>query len=162
MLHRAVFEMDGPVVVRYPRGCDGALKEIVPAPVMREGTDITLIGYGILMNEVVAAGELLAQMGISAEVIKLNSVKPIDLDTIAESVHKTGHLIVAEETVRNGCVGREIAALLRTRNILVPTATCNVGDAFIEHGTIPELYKLCGIDPESLAKTAREMLGYET
>ena len=161
MLHRAVFEMDGPVAVRYPRGCDGAITEIVPAPVMREGKDITLIGYGILMNEVLAAGDLLAKQGISAEVIKLNSVKPIDLDTIATSVHKTGHLLVAEETVRNGCVGREIAALLRTRNILVPTATCNVGDAFIEHGTVPELYKLCGIDAASLAKIAREMLGYE-
>lgn len=161
MLNRAVFEMDGPVVVRYPRGCDGLLTEVVPAPVMRKGKDITLIGYGILMNEVIAAGEILAKQGIDAEVIKLNSVKPIDLDTIADSVHKTGHLIVAEETVRNGCVGREIAALLRTRNILVPTITCNVGDAFIEHGTVPELYKLCGLDAASLAKTAREMLGYE-
>ena len=161
MLHRAVFEMEGPVVVRYPRGCDGNLTEIVPAPVMRQGQDITLIGYGILMNEVIAAGEILAKQGIRAEVIKLNSVKPIDLDTIADSVQKTGHLLVAEETVRNGCVGREIAALLRTRNILVPTVTCNVGDAFIEHGTVPELYRLCGLDAASLAKTAREMLGYE-
>ncbi len=158
MLHRAVYDMDGPVAVRYPRGCDGALTEVVPAPVMRKGTDITLIGYGVLMNEVLAAGDFLEKMGISAEIIKLNSVKPIDLDTIADSVGKTGHLLVAEETVRNGCVGREIAALLRTRNILVPTVTCNVGDAFIEHGTIPELYKLCGIDAESLANTAREML----
>lgn len=161
MLNRAVFDMEGPVVVRYPRGCDGKLTEIVPAPVMRKGKDITLIGYGILMNEVIAAGEILAKQGINAEVIKLNSVKPIDLDTIADSVQKTGHLIVAEETVRNGCVGREITALLRTRNILVPTITCNVGDAFIEHGTVPELYKLCGLDAASLAKTAREMLGYE-
>ncbi len=158
MLYRAVFHMEGPVVVRYPRGCDGALTEIVPAPVMRKGTDITLIGYGILMNEVLAAGELLAKENISAEIIKLNSAKPIDLDTIADSVAKTGHLLVAEETVRNGCVGREIAALLRTRNILVPTVTCNVGDAFIEHGTVSQLYHLCGLDAASLAQTAKDML----
>ncbi len=161
MLWQAVFDIEGPVVVRYPRGCDGQLTEIVPAPVMRQGTDITLIGYGILMNQVLAAGDLLAKEGISPEIIKLNSVKPIDLDTIAASVHKTGHLLVAEETVRNGCVGREIAALLRTRNILVPTVTCNVGDAFIEHGTVQELYRLCGIDAASLAMTAREVLKYE-
>lgn len=161
MLWEAVFHMKGPVVVRYPRGCDCALTQIVPHPVMKHGKDITLISYGILINEVLAAAELLEKEGISAEVIKLNSVKPIDLDTIAASVQKTGHLLVAEETVRNGCVGREIAALLRTRNILVPTVTCNVGDAFIEHGTVQELYRLCGIDAESLAKTAQEVLEHE-
>ncbi len=161
MLWQAVFEMKGPVAVRYPRGSDGALTEPVPHPVMKQGTDVTLIGYGVLMNEVLAAAELLEKRGVSAEVIKLQSIKPIDLDTIADSVQKTGHLIVAEETVRNGCVGREIAALLRTRNILVPTVTCNVGDAFIEHGTVQELYRLCGIDALSLARTAMEVLEYE-
>ena len=161
MLRKAVFEMTGPVTVRYPRGCDAALTEIVPHPVMRQGTDITMISYGILINEVLRAADLLKEQGISAEVIKLNSVKPIDLDTIADSVTKTGHLIVAEETVRNGCVGREIAALLRTRNILVPTVTCNVGDAFIEHGTVRELYRICGIDAASLVKTVREVLSHE-
>ena len=161
MLRKAVFEMTGPVTVRYPRGCDGALTEIVPHPVMRQGTDITMISYGILINEVLQAADLLKEQGISAEVIKLNFVKPIDLDTIAASVTKTGHLIVAEETVRNGCVGREIAALLRTRNILVPTVTCNVGDAFIEHGTVHELYRICGIDAASLVKTVGEMLEHE-
>ncbi len=161
MLWQAVFDMDGPVVVRYPRGCDGALTQVVAHPVMKQGTHITMIGYGVLINEVLSAARLLEEQGICAEVIKLNSVKPIDLDTIAASVRKTGHLLVAEETVRNGCVGREIAALLRTRNILVPTVTCNVGDAFIEHGTVQELYRLCGIDAPSIAKAAREVLEHE-
>ena len=161
MLWQAVFDMDGPVVVRYPRGCDGALTQVVAHPVMKQGTHITMIGYGVLINEVLSAARLLEEQGICAEVIKLNSVKPIDLDTIAASVRKTGHLLVAEETVCNGCVGREIAALLRTRNILVPTVTCNVGDAFIEHGTVQELYRLCGIDAPSIAKAAREVLEHE-
>ena len=161
MLRRAVLEMDGPVVVRYPRGCDGRLQEIPPSPVLREGKDITLISYGILINEVITAAELLQEQGISAEVIKLETVKPIDLDTIAASVTKTRHLLVAEETVRNGCVGREIAALLRAMGIYVPTKTCNVGDAFIEHGSVSQLYKLCGIDAPSLAKSAKELIAGE-
>lgn len=161
MLRRAVLELDGPVVVRYPRGCDGAFREIPSSPVLRQGTDITLISYGILINEVLSAAELLQAEGIHAEVIKLASVKPIDLDTIAKSVTKTRHMLVAEETVRNGCVGREIAALLRAMNIYVPTKTCNIGDAFIEHGTVSQLYKLCGIDAASLAKSAKELISGE-
>ncbi len=162
MLRQAVLEMSGPVTVRYPRGCDGDLVEIPPSPILREGKDITMIGYGILINQVVKAAELLEKEGISAEVIKLASVKPIDLDTIATSVLKTRHLLVAEETVRNGCVGREIAALLRSREILVPTVTCNIGDAFIEHGTVSQLYRLCGIDAQSLAQSVKEVLSNET
>ncbi len=158
MLYQAVFDMDGPVVVRYPRGCDGAYQEIAEDAVLRTGKDITLISYGILINEVIAAAELLSTLGISAEVIKLNSVKPINMDIIMPSVTKTKHLLVAEETVRNGCVGREISALLRARGILIPTKTCNVGDAFIEHGSVAELYQLCGIDAAGLAKAAQEVL----
>ncbi|MBP3413242.1 MAG: 1-deoxy-D-xylulose-5-phosphate synthase [Oscillospiraceae bacterium] len=158
MLYQAVFDMDGPVVVRYPRGCDGAYQEIAEDAVLRTGKDITLISYGILINEVIAAAELLSTLGISAEVIKLNSVKPINMDIVMPSVTKTKHLLVAEETVRNGCVGREISALLRARGILIPTITCNVGDAFIEHGSVAELYQLCGIDAAGLAKAAQEVL----
>ena len=161
MLRKAVLEMDGPVAVRYPRGCDGGLKTLPESPVLREGTDITMISYGILTNELMDAAELLSQEGICPEVIKLDSVKPIDMDLIIPSVKKTGRLLVAEETVRNGCVGREISALLRARDILVPTRSCNLGDAFIEHGTVSQLYELVGVDGKALAAAAKEVLSDE-
>ncbi len=161
MLRKAVLEMDGPVAVRYPRGCDGALEEIPDSPVLRKGTDITLISYGTLINEVLLAAEYLEKDGISAEVIKLASVKPLDLDTIAASVNRTRHLLIAEEVVRNGCAGREISALLRARGILIPTRTCNAGDIFVEHGEISELYRMLGIDGASLATAAKEVLAHE-
>ena len=161
MLRKAVLEMDGPVAVRYPRGCDGGLKTLPESPVLREGKDITMISYGILTNELMDAAELLSQEGICPEVIKLDSVKPIDMDLIIPSVKKTGHLLVAEETVRNGCVGREISALLRARDILVPTRSCNLGDAFIEHGTVSQLYELVGVDGKALAAAAKEVLSDE-
>lgn len=158
MLRQAIFEMDGPVAVRYPRGCDGALTSVAEKPVLREGTDITLIGYGTLINNVLDAAKLLQKQGISAEVIKLPSVKPIDLATIAASVRKTKHLLVAEDAVCIGCAGKEIAALLRTSGIVVPTKLVNIGDRFVQHGAVKKLHEILGLDASALAKAAQEVL----
>lgn len=162
MLEEAVLEMDGPVAVRYPRGGDGAYTEIAQTPVLREGKDVTLISYGTLINEALEAAELLEKDGIEAEVIKLNSVKPFDLETITASVEKTRRLIVAEECIGIGSAGREISALLRMRGILIPTRFCNVGGDFVPHGSVKELQKLVGLDAQTLAKTAKEVLASET
>lgn len=158
MLRRAVLEMDGPVAVRYPRGGDGKLTEAVKSPVLREGADITLVGYGKLINELMDAAELLQNEGISAEVVKLPSVKPIDMAAIAASVRKTGRLLIAEEAVCIGCAGKEIAATLRMQGIIVPTALVNIGDRFVPHGTVSELYGLLGLDAKSIARKALEVL----
>ena len=158
MLRRAVLEMDGPVAVRYPRGCDGKLALAVSEPVLREGRDITLISYGSLINQVMEAADLLAQQGISAEVLKLASVKPLDIAPIVASVRKTGRLLVAEEAVCIGCVGKELAALLRMSGIAVPTKLVNIGDRFVPHGAVQKLYEMLGLDAKSLSKTAQEVL----
>ena len=70
MLRRAVLEMTGPVAVRYPRGCDGTFTGIAEQPCLREGSDITLVTYGTLVNEVLAAAKMLQARGISAEVLE--------------------------------------------------------------------------------------------
>lgn len=158
MLRHAVLSMDGPVAVRYPRGCDGKLTEAARTPILREGTDITLVGYGKYINEIMDAAALLQREGVSAEVVKLPSVKPIPLAAIAASVRKTGRLLIAEDAVCIGCAGKEIAATLRTQNIIVPTALVNIGDRFVPHGTIGALYELLGLDAKSLAAKAREVL----
>ena len=161
MLRKAVLEMDGPVAVRYPRGCDDAFTEIANGTVVREGSDITLIGYGRLINNLLEAADLLERTGIRAEVLKLPSVKPIDMRPIAASVKKTGAMVVAEEAVCIGCAGKEIAASLRTSGIDVPTRLVNIGDRFVPHGSVSSLYRLLGLDAASLAQTAREVLRHE-
>lgn len=161
MLRKAVLEMDGPVAVRYPRGCDGAFTEIAESAVVREGSDITLIGYGRLINNLLEAADLLERTGVRAEVLKLPSVKPIDMRPIAASVKKTGAMVVAEEAVCIGCAGKEIAASLRTDGINVPTRLVNIGDRFVPHGSVSSLYRLLGLDAASLAQTAREVLRHE-
>ena len=161
MLRKAVLEMDGPVAVRYPRGCDDAFTEIANGTVVREGSDITLIGYGRLINNLLEAADLLERTGIRAEVLKLPSVKPINMRPIAASVKKTGAMVVAEEAVCIGCAGKEIAASLRTSGIDVPTRLVNIGDRFVPHGSVSSLYRLLGLDAASLAQTVREVLRHE-
>lgn len=161
MLRKAVLEMDGPVAVRYPRGCDGAFTEVAAQPVVRAGTDITLVGYGRMINELLGAARLLEKKGVSAEVVKLPSVKPIDMSAIAASVRKTGRLLVAEEAVCIGCAGKEIAASLRTAGLNVPTRLCNIGDRFVRHGSVQSLFEMLGLDAASLAEAALEVVKRE-
>lgn len=158
MLRRAVLEMDGPVAVRWPRGGDGAFTEVAEKPILRAGSDITMIAYGTMINNVLEAAALLEQRGVSAEVIKLESVKPVRMREITASVRKTGRLLVAEDAICIGCAGKEILSQLRLCGIRVPTRLCNLGDRFVMHGKVQELQRLYGLDAESLAKQAQEVL----
>jgi pyruvate dehydrogenase E1 component beta subunit len=80
------------------------------AAVIREGTDVTLVGYSRCTGFAMEAADLLAEQGISAEVIDLRSIRPLDMDTIVESVKKTNRLVTAEEGWKHMGVGGEIAA----------------------------------------------------
>ena len=158
MLRKAILEMDGPVAMRYPRGTNGAFTQAAADLTLCEGTDITLVTYGTTINAVLAARQLLAQEGISAEVIKLPSIKPIDHAVIAASVRKTGRLLVAEETICTGCVGKEISSVLKAGGIIVPTKLVNIGDQFVTHGAIKDLHKSLGLDGPGLAAAVREVM----
>ncbi len=161
MLRRAVFDINGPVALRYPRGGEGLYRAdsgSAGTVCLREGKDITLISYGILINQVMEAAELLAAQGISAEVLKLNSITPIEFELILASAQKTGRLLIAEDGMEAGCVGQRLStALLQEGISLKGLALCNFGDAFVTHGSLAELYRLCGLDGESLYKKALEV-----
>ena len=163
MLRYAVEKVRGPVAVRYPRGGEGefrALCGIEGASVIRPGTDVTIAAYGTMVNEAVEAARLLEEKGRSAQVVKLNSISPLDVDTVAACAKKTGRLLVAEECVDAGCVGRRIAAELTLRGAAgVRLALVNLGDRFVRQGTVPELRALCGIDGASIARRALEVMG---
>lgn len=80
--------------------------------VLREGADITLVSWGAMLNETNQAADQLAQNGISAEVIDVATLKPLDMATILESVEKTGRCVIIHEAARSGGLGGEIAAQL--------------------------------------------------
>ena len=164
MLEYAVYEVKGPVAIRYPRGGEGAYQDGAPrrpAVLLREGTDLTLAGCGTLVNELLDCADRLAADGIRAEVVKLNTITPLPLELAARSVKKTGRLLVAEEGAEMGGIGQRIAAGLLAAGIPVQgLALASTGRGFVTHGTIPQLRRLCGLDGESLYHRAWEVCGH--
>ena len=164
MLEYAVYEVKGPVAIRYPRGGEGAYQDGAPrhpAVLLREGTDLTLVGCGTLVNELLDCADRLAADGIWAEVVKLNTITPLPLELVARSVKKTGRLLVAEESAEMGGIGQRIAAGLLAVGVPVQgLALASTGRGFVTHGTIPQLRRLCGLDGESLYHRAREVCGH--
>ena len=164
MLKYAVYEVKGPVAIRYPRGGEGAYQDGAPrhpAVLLREGTDLTLAGCGTLVNELLDCADRLAADGIRAEVVKLNTITPLPLELVARSVKKTGRLLVAEESAEMGGIGQRIAAGLLAAGIPVQgLALASTGRGFVTHGTIPQLRRLCGLDGESLYHRAWEVCGH--
>ena len=164
MLEYAVYEVKGPVAIRYPRGGEGAYQDGAPrhpAVLLREGTDLTLAGCGTLVNELLDCADRLAADGIRAEVVKLNTITPLPLELVARSVKRTGRLLVAEESAEMGGIGQRIAAGLLAVGVPVQgLALASTGRGFVTHGTIPQLRRLCGLDGESLYHRAREVCGH--
>ncbi len=97
---------------------DGKALPLDTAFILREGSDVTLVSWGAALKEVLAAAELLAEEGLSCEVIDLATLKPYDEDTIFASVAKTGRCVIVHEAARTGGFGAEIAAMLAERGLL--------------------------------------------
>lgn len=163
MLFQAVYETEGPAALRYPRGGEGAYRDDhgkTAATVLAPGRDLTIVTYGTLINEALEARELLSAQGISAEIVKLNVIVPLEPDVVFASLRKTGRLLMAEECAADGCIGEVIAAeILNSKITLQSFKLCNLGHTFVQHGPVGELKKRCGIDGESLARAAREVMG---
>ena len=161
MLRHAVLEMSGPVAIRYPRGGEGAwtgMAGVEGTRVLQEGADITLVAYGVMVDQVLQAARLLEQRGYSATVVKLNSIRPLDLGPILQWSEKTGRLLVAEECNDTGSVGRTIASELALQGRPVKLALVNLGDGFVPQGSVAQLREMKGIDAEGICKKAMEMI----
>ena len=161
MLEDAVLHFTGPVAVRFPRGGEGECTQDSgrePAVVLRQGSDITLVSYGVHINRVLAAAAQLAKQGIHAEVVKLNTITPLDAEVVCDSVRKTGKLLVAEDCVAAGSVGERFAAALSKAEIPSRVALVNSGTNFVTHGSVALLERELGLDPDSLCRKALEVL----
>ena len=155
LLEQAVFSMTGPVAVRYPRGGDGRLKEIPASPVLRQGQDLTLCGYGTMVNNLLEAADLLEQQGISAEVVKLTRIRPLEEAWLA-SARKTRRLVAAEECCRHSGIFDQMAAQAAGEGIAC--RGLDLGEGFVPHGACEALLKRAGLDPEHIAEAALELV----
>ena len=163
MLTRAVVNCSGPVAIRFPRGGEGAYTQDSgnrTSVVLREGRDVTLVSYGIHINNVLQAAEQLEEQGISAEVVKLNVITPLEPGAIVDSVRKTGAVLVAEDCVAAGSVGQRLCAALLSAGVCAKTVLCSSGDLFVTHGSTPLLQQELGLDPESICRRVQEVLSH--
>ena len=159
-LEQALFRMSGPVAIRYPRGGEGTYRETSTEDeqLLRTGSDITLVGCGLMVNELLRAAELLAEDGIHAEVVKINRIASDPYPTALASMRKTGRFIAAEEVCAAGCLGQQLLAQAATQGIgLHGAKLLNLGEGIVPHGTRAELMRDFGIDAKSIAKAAREL-----
>lgn len=161
MLRAAIYDINGSVAIRYPRGGEGKYTACNTAPetLLREGRDVTLVCYGIMINEVLDAAERLAAEGISAEVIKLSMIKPPDFDLVMRSLRKTGKLLISEDVCEAGCVGSRILEEAAINEIHVRAAKLlNLGEGIVPHGTVAELLHDFGLDADGIVSAAMEMM----
>ena len=161
MLRHAVCEMTGPVAIRYPRGGEGQWTQVAGVDgttVIQEGTDVTLVAYGTMVDQVLQAAQLLEQRGHSVAVVKLNSIRPLDMGPIRRLCEQTGRLIVAEECNDSGCVGRTIISELALAGVPVKAALVNLGDQFVPQGSVTQLREMTGIDGAGICQKAMEVI----
>ena len=159
MLEQAVLHVDGPVAIRYPRGGEGAYHgDAGPghAAVLRQGSDITLVSYGILINDALEAAELLAAEGVQAEVVKLNVITPLDPELVLESVKKTKVLLTIEDSAAHGSVGERLAAAVAEAGLRAKVLCRTSGDKFVTHGALSCLKQELGLDSAGIFRAALE------
>lgn len=161
MLRHAVCEMTGPVAIRYPRGGEGQWTQMAGVDgttVIQDGTDVTLVAYGTMVDQVLQAAQLLEQRGHSVAVVKLNSIRPLDMGPIRRLCEQTGRLIVAEECNDSGCVGRTIISELALAGVPVKAALVNLGNQFVPQGSVAQLREMTGIDGAGICQKAMEVI----
>ncbi len=168
MLLASIEQYQGPVVVRYPRGNGFGVKiddltdiGTIPfgrAELVRKGNDITIAAVGPMVHEAMQAADLLAELGISAEVINARFVKPLDEECLLKSISNTGRLLTVEENVLQGGFGSAVLELLETNGIMVPVKRIGVPDRFISHGAQDILREQCGLTASNIIEEAQIML----
>ncbi|MBQ7120593.1 MAG: 1-deoxy-D-xylulose-5-phosphate synthase [Oscillospiraceae bacterium] len=160
MLRTAIDE-NGPVAIRYPRGKEGTFKNDAFIPgngcsVLSEGADLTIVAYGMLINNVLEAATFAKKDGIECEILKLNIIKPLDESVIIESAKKTGRIMVVEDVINHGSVAEAISSMLLKNGIKAELIAINAGDSFVTHGDKETLYKMLKIDSENVYKAIVE------
>lgn len=160
---KAIADHDGPVYLRFGRPKvpnftpENQNFEIGKGVMLEEGTDVTIVATGHLVWKALEAADQLLEKGISAEVINIHTIKPLDDDMILKSAAKTRCLVTAEEHQRNGGLGESVAGLL-ARTTPYPQEFVAVNDKFGESGTPEELLEKYGLSTAEIVKAAERAI----
>lgn len=125
---------------------------------LRSGNDITVIATGLMVNEAVEAGKILAEQGINARVINIHTIKPIDRDIIIRAAKETGKIITVEEHSVIGGLGSAVSEVV-TETVPVPVIKIGVQDTFGHSGPAVPLLKEFGLCADNIVKVTKDALG---
>lgn len=159
---KAAIEIEGPVFLRFGRAAVPVINdkpdykfEVGKGVLLREGTDVTIVACGITVSSALEAAEMLAADGVSAEVINIHTVKPLDKDIIIASAKKTGKVVTAEEHSVIGGLGSAVCDCL-SENLTTPVLKIGMQDIFGESGTAAALVEKYGLDGKGIYAKVKE------
>ncbi len=160
----AALEIDGPVYLRFGRLAVPVFNdretykfEVGKGVQLREGSDVTIIATGLMVNEALNAADALKAADISARVINIHTIKPIDRDIICKAAKETGVIVTAEEHSVIGGLGSAVADVV-TECCPVPVVKIGVNDVFGHSGPAADLLKEFGLSAENIAEKAKYAL----
>ena len=160
---RFAVDYKGPVYIRMGRAkCDDVTDPDAPfvpgkSVLLRDGTDLTIIACGIMAGKAAKASDMLKEEGISARVINMSSVKPIDEEAIVKAAAETGAILTAEEHSVVGGLGSAVAEVV-VKKSPVPMEMLGINDSFGESGKAEELLVKYGLTPEHMVEMAKDLL----
>ena len=157
MLRWAVMECSGPVAVRYPRGGDGLYtachwQSQEPVIVHRKGTDCAIVTYGSLVNNALAAAQILEKRGISAAVVRLGAIAPLDEEKLRAALGHKMPIFMVEEAQTAAAIHPVLSQLFPGR-----VTGIDLGSEFVTHGDTKTLYAHYGLDADSIANKIMEV-----
>lgn len=159
----AIADHQGPVYLRFGRPKVPTFiapdQEFIigKALMLNEGTDVSIFATGHLVWEAIVAGKILAENGISAEIINIHTIKPLDEEAILKSVAKTKCVVSAEEHMRHGGLGDSIAQLL-AQKLPTPMEMVAVNDQFGQSGTPAQLMTEYGLDAPNIVEAVKRVI----
>jgi 1-deoxy-D-xylulose-5-phosphate synthase len=165
MMYTAQKDLTGPFSIRYPRG-NGSNPdwrqtfeciEIGKSRILRRGEKVALISIGDVGHQSVAALDKLAGKGMVCTHMDVRFLKPLDEDALHQICADHGYVITIENGTIIGGLGSAVADFILKNGYSCKLKMLGIPDQFIEHGTIPELQKLCGIDQENIEKTVESI-----
>lgn len=167
MLYTAVQHRGSPIALRYPRGNALGVPmkygfDLLPlgkGEVVRPGRDVAILALGNMVDHSLQAAEILMKEEVSAEVVNVRFVKPLDEGLLEDIISRFKNVITVEDGVVHGGFGSAVLeAIAKRAHTGVRVKMCGIPDRFIEHGTPQELYRLLKLDAEGIAASVREFL----
>ena len=160
----AAINIDGPVYMRFGRYAVPVINDneeyrfqVGKGVKLRDGADVTIVATGLMVSMALEAAEALAAEGISARVINIHTIKPIDRAILAEAARETGAIVTAEEHNIIGGLGSAVAEAI-VETCPVPVLRVGVEDEFGHSGKVPPLLEMYGLTPANIAATAKKAI----